>query len=78
MLLKYCHDFFDALIADALDLTEVFFNFPEVNGLAVFLQQSVSVAHQEGLKLLAAHFLYRTVGVPVDNLLFWHSITPVD
>lgn len=47
MLFKYCHDFLDALIADALDLPEVFFNLPQVNGLAVVFQQSVGVAHDE-------------------------------
>lgn len=43
MLFKYCHDFFDALIADTLDLSDVFLNLSEVDGLAVFLQQRVKV-----------------------------------
>ena len=49
MLLDYSHDLLNALIADALDLPEVFFNLPQVKGLAVILQQSVSVTHQKGL-----------------------------
>ncbi len=43
MLFKYCHDFFDALIADAFDLADVFLNFTKVDRLAVFFQQLISV-----------------------------------
>ena len=32
MLFDYSHDFFDALIANTLDLTEVYFNLPKVDG----------------------------------------------
>ncbi len=32
MLFDYSHDFFDALIANILDLTEVYFNLPKVDG----------------------------------------------
>lgn len=44
MLFKYCHDFFDALIADTLDLTEVFFDLPQVKGFSIVLKQPISVA----------------------------------
>ena len=77
MLFNHSHDFLNALVADALDLPEVFFNLPQVDGLAIILQKSVCVAHQEGLKFFTAHFLYHPVCVTVDNFLFCHLITPV-
>ena len=75
MLLKYCHDFFDTLIAIALDLPEVFLNLSQVDGFAIALQQSICVPHQKGLQLFTTHFLYRTIGIAVDYLLFCHIFT---
>ena len=41
MLFKYCHYFFDTLIADALDLTKVFLDLTQVDGLAVLTGASI-------------------------------------
>jgi len=75
MLFNYSQDVLYALVADAFDLAEVFLDFPQVDGLAVILKQSVCLAQQEGLQFLTRHFLYCSVGVLVDYLLFRHRFT---
>ena len=75
MLLDHSHNLLNALIADALDLPEVFFNLPQVDGLAVIFQQPVCISHKEGLQLFTAHFLDSSIGITVDDFLFCHRYT---
>ena len=69
MLLEYRHYLFGTFLTDTFDCFYILFNFSKIDGGRIFLQ-FVCITNEKRLKLLTAHFLYCTVGIAVDYLLF--------